>query len=113
MIRKYKGHLSDHIGIAIDEDLLWYWHFAFRLMQHYTTILLDLLLLKISTTADEETAVLAIPETCVDSIIALYHSSLFAEHQGVIKTYLTISNTFFIPNLIHYFGSYIKGCHIC
>ena len=34
-------------------------------------------------------------------------------HQGVIKTYLTISNTFFIPNLIHYLRSYIKGCHIC
>ena len=47
-------------------------------------------------------AVLAIPETCVNSIIALYHSSLFAGHQGVIKTYLTISNKFFIPNLIHY-----------
>ena len=57
--------------------------------------------------------VLAIPETCVESIKALYHSSLFVGHQGVIKTYLTISNTFFIPNLIHYLRSYIKGCHIC
>ena len=58
-------------------------------------------------------AVLAIPETCVNSIMALYHSSLFAGHQGVIKTYLTMSNKFFIPNLIHYLRSYIKGCHIC
>ena len=65
-------------------------------------ILLDSLLFKISTTPDKEMAVLAIPETCVDSIIALYHSSLFAGHQGIIKTYLTISNKFFIPNLIHY-----------
>ena len=31
----------------------------------------------------------------------------------VIKTYLTISDKFFIPNLIHYLRSYIKGCHIC
>ena len=76
-------------------------------------ILLDSLLFKISTTPDKEMAVLAIPETCVNSIIALYHSSLFAGHQGVIKTYLTISNKFFIPNLIHYLKSYIKGCHIC
>ena len=38
--------------------------------------------------------------------------SLFAGHQGVIKTYFTISDKFFIPNLIHYFRSYIKGCHI-
>ena len=58
-------------------------------------------------------AVLTIPETCVNSIIALYHSSLFAGHQGIIKTYLTISNKIFIPNLIHYLRSYIKGCHIC
>ena len=58
-------------------------------------------------------AVLDTLETCVDSIIALYHSSLFAGHQGVIKTYLTISDKFFIPNLIHYLRSYIKGCHIC
>ena len=76
-------------------------------------ILLDSLLFKISTTPDKEMAVLAIPEACVDSIIALYHSSLFAGHQGVIKTYLTISNNFFIPNLIHYLRSYVKGCHIC
>ena len=58
-------------------------------------------------------AVLAIPETCIDSIIALYHLSLFAGHQGIIKTYLTLSDKFFIPNLIHYLRSYIKGCHIC
>ena len=58
-------------------------------------------------------AVLAIPETCVDNVISLYHSGLFVGHQGVIKTYLTISDKFFIPNLIHYLRSYIKGCHIC
>ena len=65
-------------------------------------ILLDSLLFKITATPDEEAAVLAMPETCADSIIALYHSSLFAGQQGVIKTYLTISDKFFIPNLIHY-----------
>ena len=53
-------------------------------------------------TPDKEMAVLAMPGTCVDSIITLYHSSLFAGHQGVIKTYLTISDKFFIPNFIHY-----------
>ena len=63
-------------------------------------ILLDSLLYKISP--EKETAVHVIPETCIDKIITLYHSSLFAGHQGVTKTYLTISNKFFIPNLIHY-----------
>ena len=55
---------------------------------------------------------MAIPETCADKIITLYHSNLFAGHQGVIKTYLTISDGFFIPDLMHYLRLYIKG-HIC
>ena len=62
--------------------------------------MLDSLLFKISS--DKKTAVLAVPETCKDKIITLYHKSLFAGHQGVIKTYLTIGDKFFIPNLIHY-----------
>ena len=69
-------------------------------------ILLESLLFKI--TPEKESAVLAVPETCIDKIIPLYHPSLFAGHQGVIKTYLTISDNFFIPNLIHYLKSYIK-----
>ena len=74
-------------------------------------ILLDSLLFRIFP--DKETAVLAIPELCADKIITLYHKSLLAGHQGVIKTYLTVSDKYFIPNLIHYLRSYIKGCHIC
>ena len=76
-------------------------------------ILLDSLLFKLTTIPGKETALLAIPEMCVDKIITLYHSNLFARHQGVIKTYLTINDRFFIPNLMHYLRSYIKGCHIC
>ena len=49
----------------------------------------------------------------MDKIITLYHKSMFVGHQGVIKTYLTISDKFFVPNLIHYHRSYIKGSHIC
>ena len=60
-------------------------------------ILLDSLLFKLVTTQDKEKALLAIPENCVDKIIELYHSSLFTGHQGVIKTYLTISDKFSSP----------------
>ena len=76
-------------------------------------ILLDSLIFKLVTTPDKETALLAIPEICVDKIIALYHASLFTGHQGVVKTYLTMKDKFFIPNLMHYLRSFIKGCHIC
>ena len=64
-------------------------------------ILLDSLLFKIITTQEKETALLAIPEICTDKIITLYHSSLFAANQSVIKTNLTINDKF-IPNLIQY-----------
>ena len=76
-------------------------------------ILLDSLLFKLITTPGKEKALLATPEVCVDKIITLYHTSLFAGHQGVIKTYLTLSDKFFIPKLKHYLRSYLKACHIC
>ena len=76
-------------------------------------VLLDSLIFKLVTMPDKEAAVLAIPEICVDKIIALYHTSLLAGHQGVVKMYLTMKDKFFIPNLMHYLRSFIKGCHIC
>ena len=76
-------------------------------------ILLDSLSFELVTTPEKETALLAIPELCADKIITLYHSGLFGGHQGLIKTYLTIGDKFFIPGLIHYLQLYIKGCHIC
>ena len=76
-------------------------------------ILLDSLLFKLVMIPDKENALLAVPENCDDRIIELYHSSLFTGHQGGIKTYLTISDKFFIPHLMHYLRSYLSACHIC
>ena len=53
------------------------------LSQNY--VLLDQLLFKLITILDKEKAWFAIPESCMDKIISLYHNSLFAGHQGVIK----------------------------
>ena len=58
-------------------------------------ILLDSLLFKIITTPQKETALLAIPDICTDKIIKLYCVSLFAGHQGVIKTYLQSMISFY------------------
>ena len=76
-------------------------------------ILLDSSLFKIATTLEKETLLLAVPEICEDKLIVLYHTSLLVGHQGVIKTYLSISNKFFITGLMHYLRSFIKGCHTC
>ena len=64
-------------------------------------------------TPDKETALLAIPEICIDKVIALYHVSLFTGHQRVVKMYLIMKDKFFIPGLMHFLRSFIKGCHIC
>ena len=86
-------------------------HKVLTLSQNY--ILLDQLLFKLITVLDKEKALLAIPEMCTDKIISLYHDTLFAGHQGVIKPYLTVSSKFLIPNLMHYLRAFIKACHIC
>ena len=53
------------------------------LSQNY--VLPDQLLFTLIMILDEEKALLAIPESCVDKIISQCHNSLFAGHQGVIK----------------------------
>ena len=81
------------------------------LSQNY--VLLDQLLFKLIMIPDKEKTLLAVPESCADKIISLYYNSLFAGHQGVIKTYLTMTSTFFIPNLMHYLRTFLKACYIC
>ena len=76
-------------------------------------VLLDSLIFKLVMMSDRKAAVLAISEICIDKITALYHTSPFAGHQGVVKTYLTMRDMFFIPNLMHYLRSFIKECHVC
>ena len=73
-------------------------------------ILLDSLLFKITPEKRQQSLQF---QKHVDRIIAPYQSSVFAGHQGVIKTHLTMSDKFFILNFIHYLRSYIKGCHLC
>ena len=76
-------------------------------------ILSHSLLFKLITTPEKETVLLAIPEICANKIMTLYYSSLFAGYLGVIKMYLTIGDKFFVPGLIHYLRSYVKGYYIC
>ena len=71
--------------------------------------MLDQLLFKLIMIPEKEKALLAIPESFADKVISLYHSSLFEGHQRVIKTYLTMTSKFFIPNLMHYLGAFLKS----
>ena len=72
---------------------------AIRKVETERDILFDSLLFKLGTISEKEVTLMAIPETCADRIISLYHSSLFAGHQGLIKTYLITGAKLFIPGL--------------
>ena len=72
-------------------------------------VLLDSLIFKLVTMPDKESAVLAIPEMCIDKIIALYHTSLFAAHQGVVKMYLMMRDKIFHSKFDALFKIFYKG----
>ena len=72
-------------------------------------VLLDSLIFKLVMTPDKEAAVLVIPEICMDKIIALYHTSLFTGHQGVVNTYLTMKDKFFHSKSNALFRIFHKG----
>ena len=57
--------------------------------------------------------VLIIPEKFETNIFHMYYNSLFACHQGLWKTFLTIRNKFFIPNLFANLCIYIEACSVC
>ena len=75
--------------------------------------MLDSLLFKLVRAPDKEAVLLAIPEICTDKIITLCHTSLFAGHQGVVKTYLTINDKSFYPRDCTLSEIVHKRCHIC
>ena len=56
---------------------------------------------------------LIIPEKFETNIFHMYHNSLFACHQGLWKTFLTIREKFFISNLFAKLRNYIEACTVC
>ena len=56
---------------------------------------------------------LVIPEKFEMNLFHMYHNSLFACHQGLWKTFLTMHNKFFISNLFAKLRNYIEACHTC
>ena len=78
-------------------------------------LLLDGLLFKITRDriTKEYKPLLCIPMSKVDMLLHYFHSSLMGGHMGITKTYMTLSQRFFCPNLPHHVRAYIIGCHIC
>ena len=47
------------------------------------------------------------------NLFHMYHNSLFACHQGIWRTFLTMREKFFISNLFAKLRNYIEACHTC
>ena len=56
---------------------------------------------------------LCIPETFENAIFHMYHNSLTAFHQGHWKTFLTMKEIFYIPNMLNKLRNFINACTDC
>ena len=56
---------------------------------------------------------LCIPEVLEPMIFHMEHESLYSNHMGITKTYLTMRKRFYIKNLFSKLTHYIRSCHQC
>ena len=76
-------------------------------------ILIDNVLFRLVMKEDDCKITLAVPRTMVSEIISLYHDSLLACHQGVMRVSLTIKQRYYFPKLHQRVYDYIKSCLVC
>ena len=56
---------------------------------------------------------LVIPDTMIAKVISKYHDDLLSNHQGVMRTYLTIRQYFYMRNMFQCISNYIQACLRC
>ena len=76
-------------------------------------VIVDSVLFLLSTRDDIITLKLAVPQSVVPYIMSLYHDSLLACHQGMIRMAETIKEKFHFPHLYQQVANYVKTCHTC
>ena len=77
-------------------------------------LLLDKLLFKLMPNSmGIYTPFSSIPSSKVEHLLHQYDTSLIGGHNGITKTYRTISDGFYCPNLAFHLRAYITECHLC
>ena len=56
---------------------------------------------------------LVIPDVIAETVISQYHDTLLSNHQGVLRTYLTIRRQFYMRNMFQKISNYIQACLRC
>ena len=62
---------------------------------------------------DDPSMVLCVPEEYVPQILYHYHDYIMSGYQGIVRTYLTVREKFFFPNMFERVQQYIHSCHLC
>ncbi len=57
--------------------------------------------------------VLCVPEEYVPQILYHYHDYIMSGHQGIVRTYLTVREKYFFPNMFEKVQQYVRSCHLC
>ena len=56
---------------------------------------------------------LAVPEEMAETIISRYHDGLLSNHQGVVRTYITMRKLFYMPQMFERINNYVQACSRC
>ena len=61
----------------------------------------------------EQEPILCVPPSKIDIFLDQYHTSLLGGHSGITKSYQTLKQRIYCPNLPYYVRLYTISCHIC
>ncbi|KAK6178667.1 hypothetical protein SNE40_011194 [Patella caerulea] len=83
-------------------------------LQSEEYILAEQLLFRLLVHDDDRfTLQLAVPESMCNGLIHQYHDSQLCNHQGVVRTYLTLRKLFYFPNMFQRITQYVNTCSTC
>ena len=63
--------------------------------------------------SDQFSLQLVVPDQFIDSLIAQYHDSVLSNHQGCVRTYLTMRKLFYFHSMYQRIVLYIQSCARC
>ena len=84
-----------------------------QISQDYVTIEGVLFRLTWNKAKKEYQLLLCIPQNYLLTILMQYHNNLLSSHQGILRTYLTIREKYFVPYLLDNLTKYVACCRIC
>ena len=83
------------------------------MMQSESFIIIDSVLFKVTNTNADPHFLICLPQVLINQVLGLFHDSLLANHQGVVRVAATVKQHFYFPRLHQQVYDYIRTCSIC